>query len=224
MTPGGRLLLDGLLLAAGLALASVVVEPVAPGSELPAALTAARPDSGVSHPVTAVLLNFRGYDTLLEMLVLLLALLGVRSLGALPPMTAPAPPSPVLGELLRLLTPLLVLVAAYLLWRGASGPGGAFQAGAVLGAAGVLWLLAERPSSRGLERLPLRPLLVVGVGVFVAIGLCLAVTEGAFLAYPVAYAGGLIFLIEALATLSIAVTLVALFVGARSAGPSSWPR
>jgi len=32
--------------------------------------------SGVSNPVTAVLLNFRGYDTLLEMVVLFLALLG----------------------------------------------------------------------------------------------------------------------------------------------------
>ncbi|HBH35695.1 MAG TPA: hypothetical protein DDW45_04780, partial [Gammaproteobacteria bacterium] len=33
--------------------------------------------SGVQNPVTAVLLNFRGYDTLLEMAVLLAALLGV---------------------------------------------------------------------------------------------------------------------------------------------------
>ena len=29
-------------------------------------------ESGVSHPVTAVLLNYRGYDTLLEIAVLLL--------------------------------------------------------------------------------------------------------------------------------------------------------
>jgi len=41
-------------------------------------------NSGVSNPVTAVLLNFRGYDTLLEMVALLLALLGVWSLGASP--------------------------------------------------------------------------------------------------------------------------------------------
>ena len=40
--------------------------------------------SGVSNPVTAVLLNFRGYDTLLEMVVLLLALLGVWSLEGRP--------------------------------------------------------------------------------------------------------------------------------------------
>ncbi|MFN2442615.1 MAG: sodium:proton antiporter, partial [Thermoanaerobaculia bacterium] len=37
-------------------------------------------DSGVEHPVTAVLLNFRGYDTFLEMGVLLLAVLSIWSL------------------------------------------------------------------------------------------------------------------------------------------------
>ncbi len=36
--------------------------------------------SGVTHPVTAVLLNFRGYDTLLEVAVLLIALVGTWSL------------------------------------------------------------------------------------------------------------------------------------------------
>ena len=38
-------------------------------------------NSGVSNPVTAVLLNFRGYDTLLEITVLFLAVLGAWSLG-----------------------------------------------------------------------------------------------------------------------------------------------
>ena len=37
--------------------------------------------SGVSNPVTAVLLNFRGYDTLLEMVVLFLALRQSRRRG-----------------------------------------------------------------------------------------------------------------------------------------------
>jgi hypothetical protein len=39
------------------------------------------PNSGVSNPVTAVLLNFRAYDTLMELAVLLVALLGIWSLG-----------------------------------------------------------------------------------------------------------------------------------------------
>ena len=38
-------------------------------------------NSGVSNPVTAVLLNFRAYDTLLELAVLLTAVLGIFALG-----------------------------------------------------------------------------------------------------------------------------------------------
>jgi multisubunit Na+/H+ antiporter MnhB subunit len=38
-------------------------------------------EAGVGQPVTAVLLNLRGYDTLLELVVMLLAALGVRVLA-----------------------------------------------------------------------------------------------------------------------------------------------
>jgi multisubunit Na+/H+ antiporter MnhB subunit len=210
------LLFDLALVLVTAALAAVILAPGWMREGPVAAVADAMAHSGVAHPVTAVLLNFRGYDTLLEMLVLLLALLGVRSLGALPPPPDAEPASPVLLELLRFLAPLLVLVAAYLLWRGSTGPGGAFQAGAVLGAAGVLWLLTERPrGDEGSTRL-LRPVLALGVAAFSLAGLAFTFAEGAFLAYPPARAGGYIFAIEALATLSIAATLVVLFIGARS--------
>ena len=59
-------------------------------------------------------------------------------------------------------------MAAYLLWAGANAPGGAFQAGAVLGAAGVLWVLTCGRLQHGLARLPLRIALVAGVATFLA--------------------------------------------------------
>lgn len=170
--------------------------------------------SGVSNPVTAVLLNFRGYDTLLEMGVLLLALLGVWSLSrVLQP--SEASPGPVLDMLTRLLVPLLILVAGYLLWVGANAPGGAFQAGAVLGAAGVLLLLAAWRPGAGFSGLPLRITLVMGLGMFVAVGMVLLVLGRRLLEYPPPFAGALILLIEAAATLSIGITLAALFLGGR---------
>ena len=127
--------------------------------------------SGVSNPVTAVLLNFRGYDTLLEMVVLLLALLGVWTVGG-KALRRQAAPGPVLDTLARLLVPVLLLVAAYLLWVGAHAPGGAFQAGSVLGAAGVLLLLAGWRLQAGLAGLPLRLALVAGPGTFLAMAVC----------------------------------------------------
>ena len=121
--------------------------------------------SGVSNPVTAVLLNFRGYDTLLEMAVLLLALIGVWSLGATP-MRRGADPGPVLSVLVHGLVPMMILVAGYLLWAGAHAPGGAFQAGAVLAASGVLLLLTGKRLTVRLMGRPLRIVLLAWFGSF----------------------------------------------------------
>ncbi|MDH3716703.1 MAG: sodium:proton antiporter [Planctomycetota bacterium] len=103
-------------------------------------------DSGVRNPVTAVLMSFRGYDTLLEIGVLLVAALGVRALATdrnHADRSLFDPPGPVLTGLLRLIAPLIIVVAGYLLWVGGHAPGGAFQAGAVLASLGVLMLLCE---------------------------------------------------------------------------------
>ena len=199
-------------IAAGLGFVIVTLPPDAIG--LRAQIAVNLPSSGVSNPVTAVLLNFRGYDTLLEMVVLLLALLGVWSLG---PRAVPvkAAPGPVLDILSRLLVPVLILVAAYLLWVGAHAPGGAFQAGSVLGAAGVLLLLTGWRLPAHLAGAPLRLLLTAGVGVFLVIAFSTLLSEGQFLQYPPAQASILILVLEIAATASIGVILASLFLGSR---------
>lgn len=167
--------------------------------------------SGASNPVTAVLLNFRGYDTMLEMVVLLLALLGIWSQSDLPPRFI-APAVPVLDIFSRFLVPIFILVAAYLLWVGADAPGGAFQAGSVLGAVGVLLLLSGWKPRANLTQWPLKLALIAGLGAFITIGLLTTLYEGQLLAYPAAQAGILILVLESLATISIGVTLAALFL------------
>ena len=144
----------------------------------------------------------------------MLALLGVWSLGGIPE-SHESSPGPVLDMLSRLLVPLLILVAGYLLWVGAHAPGGAFQAGSVLGAAGVLLLLAGWRLGARFAGLPLRITLVTGLGVFVVVGVVLMLVGRRLLEYTPALAGALILLIEAAATLSIGVTLAALFLGGR---------
>ncbi len=214
-----RLLLVALLfvLTAGLGYAVLTLPSQAPGLSNP--VVANLEASGVSNPVTAVLLNFRAYDTLLELGVLLLALFGVWSLAAVPECRE-SPPGPVLDGLSRLLVPWLILVAGYLLWAGAHAPGGAFQAGSVLAAAGVLLLLTGWRLDTRFSGLPLRMSLVAGLGVFVVVAVVLILMGGRLLEYPPSFAGALILLIEAAATLSIGMTLAALFLGARpEAGP-----
>ena len=172
-------------------------------------------NSGVSNPVTAVLLNFRGYDTLLEITVLFLAVLGVWSLGTIhiPDLLQPA--GLFLMALLRILLPAMVLTAGYLLWAGAHAPGGAFQAGAVLGGAGILLLLTEVRFASTIDWWPLRTLLSAGILVFSGVGLGSMALGGRLLEYPRDWAGILILIIESAATLSIGVTLMVLFVGGK---------
>lgn len=200
------------LMALGIGYGVTSLAPVAAG--LSAETRANLAASGVSHPVTAVLLNFRGYDTLLETVVLLLALLAVWSLGAAAPGGA-TQPGPVLNVLARLLMPVLILVAAYLLWVGAHAPGGAFQAGSVLGAAGVLLLLSGWRLRRRLTHLPLRVALVAGPAAFLVVALLALLAGRHLLEFPPAQAGSLILFLEAAATLSIGLTLAALFLGTR---------
>ncbi|MCW8906502.1 MAG: sodium:proton antiporter [Sedimenticola sp.] len=205
-----RLLL--LLLAVGLGYAVLSLPDQAQG--LQPDVLGKMDQSGVTHPVTAVLLNFRGYDTLLEMAVLLLALLGIWSLGGLPEARPESEPGPVLGTLTQVLVPVLIVVAGYLLWTGAHAPGGAFQAGAVLGAAGVLlqltgWRLPRRAAGH-----PLRITLVAGVAVFLIVAALPLPGGRQLLEYDPNYAGVLILVVEAFATVSIGVTLAALFFGA----------
>jgi multisubunit Na+/H+ antiporter MnhB subunit len=178
--------------------------------DLTALVTANLANSGVEHPVTAVLLNFRGYDTLLEIAVLLIALLGV--LAAVKPETraTAAASDPVLQSLARVAVPLMILVAGYLLWAGAHRPGGAFQAGAVLAAAAVLLNLAGLLPAWRQPGAVLRLGLAGGFLIFLAVA-ALA-NRDRLLQYPVEHAGILILLIESGLTVSIGLILAGLFL------------
>lgn len=170
--------------------------------------------SGVDNPVTAVLLNFRGYDTLLEMAVLSLAVVGIWSLAVMPRRRVGAPDA-VLAFLVQIMVPFMVLLAAYLLWAGSHSAGGAFQAGAVLGAATVLMLLAGAPLPGALSHWPLRMLLMLGLGTFAVTGLAMMLLGARFLEYPPTYAKHIILLVETAAAVSIGLILAGAFRGGR---------
>ena len=177
--------------------------------------------SGVSHPVTAVLLNFRAYDTLLELAVILTAVLGIVALA--PARTGYRQAGPVFASLIRGLVPLLIITAGYLLWVGAHAPGGAFQAGATLAAVAVLLRLGGNDRAGLSPTRALRWLLVAGVAVFLLVGLSVTLADLAVLQYPRSWAGALILLIESAATVSIAVALALAYLGGRPAGWDAAP-
>jgi multisubunit Na+/H+ antiporter MnhB subunit len=166
--------------------------------------------------VTAVLLNFRSYDTLLEIGVLVIAAIAGISMARLPSLEEPElrTHDALLHALQRWFVPLMWLVAGYLLWAGAVQPGGAFQAGAVLAATGVLMRLGGMPMGFLQPGVLLRAGLALGFAVFLLVAVVSALVGEAFLAYPEGMAKPLILIIEIFLTLSIAMVLLSLFVAA----------
>jgi multisubunit Na+/H+ antiporter MnhB subunit len=206
------------LIAAGLATAILVPPEVIP--TLAPTVMENLAQSGLGNPVAGVLFVYRALDTLLEKVVLLLALLGVWSLapdrmwGGIPGLRVYAQPDRTLTFLAQLLPPVGIVVAIYMCWVGAKEPGGAFQGGTILAAMWLLVMIAGLKNVPSISQPWLRLLLVAGPVIFLAIGLAGMVLANAFLAYPSGYAKPMIVAVEVALTLSIGVAL-----GLLAAGP-----
>ena len=111
-------------------------------------------DTGAANIVTAIIVTFRGLDTLGEVTVLFLtAAIVALVLHSDTVRPARAERSWPVGELLqtgtRLLVPLIVLFGAYVFINGHLTPGGGFQGGAILASAVLLLLLVDPSRSFG---------------------------------------------------------------------------
>ncbi|PIE07023.1 MAG: sodium:proton antiporter [Rhodobacterales bacterium] len=142
-------------------------------------------DTGAQNIVTAIIVTYRGLDTLGEVTVLFLtaaiialvlgqskAPAGASGAGFLPS-----------GELLttgtRMLLPIILLFGAYVFINGHLTPGGGFQGGAVL-ASGMLLLLLADPGQRFRRQIIHRVESLSGLS-YVLIGVLGLVLAGGFL-------------------------------------------
>ena len=219
---------DGMLRVAAAVLAAIVAAALAagvlalpdPAPTLAPPVAANIAATGLGNPVTGVLMAFRAMDTLLEKVVLLLALVGVWSLapdrvwGGRPGPRHQADPLGVLAFLARLLPPVGIVVGIYIFWVGADHPGGAFQGGTILAAMWLLVMTAGLTDAPPVRLRWLRLVLIAGPAVFLVVGLAGLWLGDGFLSYPIAYAKPLIVTIEVAMTLTIAVTLGLLLAGA----------
>ena len=136
------------------------------------------PGGGGTNVVNVILVDFRGFDTLGEIVVLALAGLGIFAM--LQGLKLPAPSNDIDGRnwsldahpvILRtftqLLMPLMILVAVYIFLRGHNLPGGGFIAGLIASVALIVMYLAN-----GIEwtqqRLKIDMHLVIGFGLLIA--------------------------------------------------------
>lgn len=208
-----------ILLAGSLAAAILSLPDPAPSLAPQAAAAAQGPGAGLGNPITAVLMSYRSFDTMLEKVVLILAVVGVWSVGAdeawgaAPAPFGPAAPSDALLFLARTLPPIGGLIGVYIFWTGADEPGGAFQGGALLAAMWMVAMMARLADPPPTHARWLRLALISGPAVFLVIGVAGAMLAGSFFAYPPWLAKPLILFIETFMLLSIAVALPMLVAG-----------
>lgn len=169
----------------------------------------AQEQAGAPNMVTAVLADYRSYDTLGETVVILTAglacllVLGGFARATRSETSEPDAPindmmysfgSDVLDATSRLMTPFIVLFAAYVVVHGHTSPGGGFQGGAIFAAAIILVRLVRgaTPELQIGSRV-LAAIASVGAVVFLGTGLVSVFLGGNFLDYaalPLPYHGG----------------------------------
>jgi multicomponent Na+:H+ antiporter subunit B len=174
-----------------------------------------------ANVVTAIVVSYRGFDTLGEVAVLFAATAGVGALltrrrldpSALAGRRTEA--TEILGSAVNLLTSLLILFGVYIFMHGHLTPGGGFQGGVVIATAILLNLLA-RPSSQLAHGLMGAVESLSGLA-YVGLGLAGAVLARGFLDPRILPPGSLGQLLSA-GSIPLIYSLIGLKVGAELSG------
>ncbi|QBZ82031.1 Na(+)/H(+) antiporter subunit A [Hydrogenovibrio crunogenus] len=137
------------------------------------------PGGGGTNVVNVILVDFRGFDTLGEIVVLALAGLGVFAMLQGMKLTAPKHDEKgriwntdkhplIMQTLTRLLLPMMLLVAVFIFLRGHNLPGGGFIAGLIASIALIVQYLANGIEWTG-NRIKVDMHWSIGVGLLIAI-------------------------------------------------------
>jgi multicomponent Na+:H+ antiporter subunit B len=189
-------LLIGLLLAWAARDFPTWGDPEAPASSSPVSshfIANTGIDTEVPNMVTAVLADYRGFDTMLETVVVFIAGLAVYSiLGGGPnrrsrdlELVVDFEPDLIVTNTVRLIVPVIQIFALYVLAHGHVSPGGGFQGGVAMGASFILVALAWNLRT-ALIRFPIdRCFMVAALGIVIygGIGLLSMLLGGEFLDY-----------------------------------------
>ena len=151
-------------------------------------------ETSVPNIVTAVLADYRGYDTMFETIVIFCA--GITVLTVLrrthrkrekivKPRPAREGADVILQTAARLLVPVMQVFALYVVAHGHHSPGGGFQGGVILGASFILLALSYdlKYALRKLKEKTVLRLSAIGVLIYAGIGVICMLLGGNLLDY-----------------------------------------
>tara|TARA_B100000161_G_scaffold262754_1_gene233058 strand:+ start:49 stop:798 length:750 start_codon:yes stop_codon:yes gene_type:complete len=150
-------------------------------------------DTEVPNMVTAVLADYRGFDTMFETVVVFIAGMAVLAIlkSSSGPysknknFTSPIEPDLIVTNTVRLLVPVIQIFSFYVLAHGHVSPGGGFQGGVVMGASFIMIALSWDLET-ALARFPMDKCFLVaalGIVLYGGIGLLSMFLGGEFLDY-----------------------------------------
>ncbi len=171
-------------------------DPHAPASSSPVSshfIANTGVDTEVPNMVTAVLADYRGFDTMFETVVVFIAGLAVVSILRGGParrtrdreFVVDFEPDLIVTNTVRLIVPVIQIFAFYVLAHGHVSPGGGFQGGVAMGASFILIALSWDLRT-ALSRFPIErcfAIAALGIVIYAGIGLLSMMLGGEFLDY-----------------------------------------
>jgi len=154
-------------------------------------------ETTVPNMVTAVLADYRGYDTMFETVVIFtagIAIIGILSVigtggnrEQFEPKLSEKKPDLIIDTTCRLIIPIIQVFALYVVAHGHHSPGGGFQGGVIFGASFILLALAQNLQTTQAWVPENRILNLAGIGIFIYAGFGVAALflGGNFLDYGV---------------------------------------
>jgi len=158
-------------------------------------------DTKVPNLVTAVLADYRGYDTMFETVVIFAAGIAIFSIlrvtgddaekkSARPPLVSSVNGDHqriIIGTTCRLVIPVVQLFALYVVAHGHHSPGGGFQGGVILGASFIMVAMSENLNAalRRFSEKTYLTLACVGILIYAGFGVLCQFLERNFLDYGV---------------------------------------
>ena len=171
-------------------------DPTSPASASPVSshfIQSTGVDTEVPNMVTAVLADYRGFDTMFETVVVFIAGMAVlailkgsgRRRSGKREHEVEAEPDLIVTNTVRLIVPVIQIFAFYVLAHGHVSPGGGFQGGVVMGASFILvalaWDLDVALARFSVERCIL--VAALGIVLYAGIGFLSMLLGGEFLDY-----------------------------------------
>ncbi len=170
-------------------------------------------DIGIPSVVASILASYRGYDTMLETLVVLIAGMGVLLMSDEPSPIA-ASKDQLINVMIRIMLPITLLFGLYIQLHGEISPGGGFQAGAIIATIFMAYAISvgDKAFLNLISLQGIKVIAVTGVSLYLFIGLMGIFKAAEFLNYNMYFSQAInIMIIEFGVALTVSATMLLIY-------------